>query len=314
MSVKNMLTSASNSISKFAGRTGLKIQKHSPEILLGVGIVGFVGTVVLACRATLAADEVLDQHHRKMKDIDDAVEIAEENPEEYGYDEELVKKDKLVVYTKTAVNMAKLYAPTIAVGSLSLACILVSRNIMQKRYLGAVAAYNAVSTAFNEYRRRVIDEAGVVMDRHYRYGTEIETIETEVVDENGKKKKVKEIVEKPGTGTMLPDDTSRWLDESNKKIWDRNTEFVMMNLRGLQNYCNDILRTRGHIFLNEVYDALGFPMTQAGAVLGWIDGEGDGHVDFGLYSDEKQARDFVNGNSDAILLQFNHDGVIWDKI
>lgn len=314
MSVKNMLSTMNTSVSRFAGTTSLKLKKHSPEILLGVGIVGFVGTVVLACRATLAADEVLEEHERKMKDIDEAVELADTYPNDYEYDEDLVKRDKMIIYTKTAVKFAKLYAPTVAVGGLSLACILVSRNIMQRRYLGALAAYNAVSTAFNEYRRRVIEEVGEVMDRHYRYGTEIETIEKKVIGEDGKEKTVTEVVEKPGTGMVLPNDTSRWLDESNPKMWDKNSEFVKMNLRGMQNYCNDILHTRGHIFLNEVYDALGFPHTTEGQILGWVMGAGDDFVDFGLYLDEKQARDFINGYSDRILLQFNHDGVIWDKI
>lgn len=312
MKVGNMLSTVGTSVSKFAGRTGLKVQKYSPEILLGAGVVGFVGTVVLACKATLKAETVLEQHRIGMKNIQDAKEIAEAEPEKYDYDSDLVKKDKLMVMTKTTLNFAKLYAPSVTVGVASLACILVSRNILQKRYLGAVAAYNAVSTAFYEYRERVRAEEGEMMDRHYRYGTELETVETTVVDENGKKKKIKEVKEKAGTLQIPTDDTARFFDESNKQ-WDRNPEFSMMFLRGQQNYANDILRTRGHIFLNEVYEMLGFPHTQQGALLGWVLGMGDDFVDFGLY-DPKRSREFVNGTENVILLEFNHDGPIWDKI
>ena len=310
----NWLSKVSTSAAKFAGKAEFTIKKNSPEILLGAGIVGFVGTIVLACRATCRADEVLEFHRRKIKDIEDAKEIADADPEgEMSYDIEIYRQDKAIRYLKTTGNLAKLYAPTVAVGALSLACILTSRNIMQKRYLGVVAAYNGLSAAFEEYRKRVRDEYGEGLDKHFRYGTTYE--ELPVYDENGKKTKEKEQVEKTETGMVMPnDDSCRFFDSSNPN-WDKNPTFSMMWLRGQQNILNDILHTRGHVFLNEVYDALGFPHTPQGAVLGWIDGEGDNCIDFGLYDQNKEnVRRFVNGVDNVIMLEFNHDGVIWDKI
>lgn len=310
----NWLSKVSTSAARFAGKAEFTIKKNSPEILLGAGIVGFVGTVVLACRATCRADEVLEFHRRKIKDIEDAKEIADADPEgEMSYDIEIYRQDKAIRYLKTTGNLAKLYAPTVAVGALSLACILTSRNIMQKRYLGVVAAYNGLSAAFEEYRKRVRDEYGEGLDKHFRYGTTYE--ELPVYDENGKKTKEKEQVEKTETGTVMQtDDSCRFFDSSNPN-WDKNPAFSMMWLRGQQNILNDILHTRGHVFLNEVYDALGFPHTPQGAVLGWIDGEGDNCIDFGLYDQNKEnVRRFVNGVDNVIMLEFNHDGVIWDRI
>lgn len=310
----NWLSKVSTSAARFAGKAEFTIKKNSPEILLGAGIVGFVGTIVLACRATCRADEVLEFHRRKIKDIEDAKEIADADPEgEMSYDIEIYRQDKAIRYLKTTGNLAKLYAPTVAVGALSLACILTSRNIMQKRYLGVVAAYNGLSAAFEEYRKRVRDEYGEGLDKHFRYGTTYE--ELPVYDENGKKTKEKEQVENTETGMVIPnDDSCRFFDSSNPN-WDKNPTFSMMWLRGQQNILNDILHTRGHVFLNEVYDALGFPHTPQGAVLGWIDGEGDNCIDFGLYDPNKESvRRFVNGVDNVIMLEFNHDGVIWDKI
>ena len=310
----NWLSKVSTSAAKFAGKAEFTIKKNSPEILLGAGIVGFVGTIVLACRATCRADEVLEFHRRKIKDIEDAKEIADADPEgEMSYDIEIYRQDKAIRYLKTTGNLAKLYAPTVAVGALSLACILTSRNIMQKRYLGVVAAYNGLSAAFEEYRKRVRDEYGEGLDKHFRYGTTYE--ELPVYDENGKKTKEKEQVEKTETGmVMQTDDSCRFFDSSNPN-WDKNPAFSMMWLRGQQNILNDILHTRGHVFLNEVYDALGFPHTPQGAVLGWIDGEGDNCIDFGLYDQNKEnVRRFVNGVDNVIMLEFNHDGVIWDRL
>lgn len=310
----NWLSKVGTSAAKFAGKAEFTIKKNSPEILLGAGIVGFVGTIVLACRATCRADEVLEFHRRKIKDINDAKEIADADPEgEMSYDVEIYRQDKAIRYLKTTGSLAKLYAPTIAVGTLSLACILTSRNIMQKRYLGVVAAYNGLSAAFEEYRKRVRDEYGEGLDKHFRYGTTYD--ELPVYNENGKKTKEKEQVEKTETGmVMQSDDSCRFFDSSNPN-WDKNPTFSMMWLRGQQNILNDILHTRGHVFLNEVYDALGFPHTPQGAVLGWIDGEGDDCIDFGLYDPNKESvRRFVNGVDNVIMLEFNHDGVIWDKI
>lgn len=310
----NWLSKVSTSAAKFAGKAEFTIKKNSPEILLGAGIVGFVGTIVLACKATCRADEVLEFHRRKIKDINDAKEIADADPEgEMSYDVEIYRQDKAVRYLKTTGNLAKLYAPTIAVGTLSLACILTSRNIMQKRYLGVLAAYNGLSAAFDEYRRRVRDEYGEGLDKHFRYGTTYE--ELPVYDENGKKTKEKEQVEKTETGMVIPnDDSCRFFDSSNPN-WDKNPTFSMMWLRGQQNILNDILHTRGHVFLNEVYDALGFEHTPQGAVLGWIDGGDDNYIDFGLYDSKKEnVRRFVNGLDNVIMLEFNHDGVIWNKI
>lgn len=314
--MKNLLANINNNLQKAAGRTGLVLKKNSPEILLAVGVVSFIGTVVLACKATLKADEVLKHHEERINDFKEAKEIAEndETGEELDYDEELYALDCRNQTLKTGVAITKAYAPVVALGAFSLACILASRNILNKRYLGAVAAYNAVSEAFNTYRKRVVNEVGEVMDRHYRYGTELEEVKIAETTEDGKTKTKKELVEKPGTGDQKPSLVAVWFDESNQN-WDPNPNFSLMFLRAVESNANLILNTRGHLFLNEVYDALGFPHTQSGAMFGWVKGMGDGYVDFGLYDpDSKEARAFINGNTNRILLDFNHDGIIWDKI
>lgn len=314
--MKQWLANVNTTLAKKAGRAELMLKKNSPEILLGVGIVTFIGTVVTACRATLRADEVLEYHKKKMKDIHDAKEIADQNPEdELVYDDQLYRQDVGFQYLKTAGKMAKLYVPTVALGTVSLACILTSRNIMQKRYLGVVSAYNGLLSVHEMYRKRVREEYGEDMDKHFRYGTEYGTETIVDVDENGKKTKTKVKTENTDQGLIIPDsDTCRFFDSSNPN-WDRNPNFSMMFLRGQQNYLNDLLHTRGHVFLNEVYDALGFDHTPQGGVLGWIDGEGDDCIDFGLYDPNKEeVRRFVNGLDNVILLEFNHDGVILDRI
>lgn len=309
----NALAKIGTTVSKVAGRTGLVLRKKSPEILLAAGVVGFVGTVVLACKATLKADEILDEHEKKTKDIEEAMSIAEKYPDEYDYDKEVYERDLAILKLKTVGKFVRLYAPAIAVGSVSIACLITSRNILNKRYLAVVSAYNALSEVFQTYRKRVVDEYGEKLDKHFRYGTVYGSHDETGVDEKGKP--VKKTVDTEETTIKLPSDTAVFFDEANHN-WDRNPNFSLMFLRAQQNMLNDLLHTRGHVFLNEVYDALGFPHTQTGSVVGWIEGDGNSnYIDFGLYKDhEKNVRRFVNGRENSILLDFNHDGVIWDKI
>lgn len=313
--MNNWLKNVTAHVAKGLGKTELTLKRKSPEILLAAGIAGFVGTVVTACKATLRADEILEFHNQKMKDIAEAKEIADQNPEEeLEYDDNLYRQDIAVQYLRTAGAMAKLYAPTIALGTVSLACILASRHIMQKRYLGVVAAYNGVKMAFDEYRKRVREEYGDGLDKHFRYGTTYGIDEVKTIDENGQETTEKTEVEvTEGKNPNDTDDTARWFDSSCPN-WDKNPSFSMMFLRGVQNSMNDILHTRGHVFLNEVYDALGFDHTPQGAVLGWIEGKGDDYIDFGLYRNSEEVRRFVNGQENVIFLEFNHDGPIINDI
>ena len=94
-----------------------------------------------------------------------------------------------------------------------------------------------------------------------------------------------------------------------------------MFLKSEQNYANDRLKARGYLFLNEVYERLGIPPTKAGQIVGWVydpnnpNHNGDNYVDFGLYNIHKEkTRDFVNGYEEVILLDFNVDGPILDRI
>ena len=301
--------SLTTTISNATGRAGLQVKKHSPEILMGVGVVSFIGTIILACKATTRAEEVLDRHAREMDEAREAAEIA---TEEDNYD---LKKETLVVYSHTAVDMAKLYGPAVAMGTMSMACFLKAYSIVNTRYLGAVAAYNAVSGVLDMYRARVKEELGEQMDRHFRYGTEVSEIETTIDNGDGKKPKtVKETVENTDRANIGPSEYAKFFDRSCPE-WDENPQYGLKWLRANETAANDILNTRGHIFLNEVYDMIGLPHTTAGAVVGWVKGQGDGFVDFGLYKpDNESARRFINGEDNVVLLDFNVDGVIYDKI
>lgn len=283
---------------------GLKLKKYSPEILTTVGVISIIGGTIAACKATLKVEDILDNHNEKLEMIH-AVEVT--NTDEYS--EEDAKKDKTILTVQTGVNLIKLYAPSALLIGSGIACMLGSYGIMRKRNAAITAAYNGLYEAFKSYRQRVRDELGEEKDKEFFTGMKHEKITT--TTEDGTKTKEKALVAKDSQ-SYSP--YFKVFDRGNKyfsKAAGQNMNFLMFQ----QNCANDMLRINGHLFLNEVYDMLGFPRTSAGAVVGWIYGEGDSFVDFGL-TDFKREKvvDFINGYEDAIILDFNVDGVIYDKI
>lgn len=310
---------ANISIFKNAGLTvnkfGLQVKKYSPEILVGVGIVGTVTSAIMACKATTKVSDILDDTKEKVDQVH--MVVADENIPEEKYSEEDAKKDLAIIYIQSGVKLAKLYAPSIILGTLSIGCIMTSNNILRKRNVALAAAYTAVDSSFKQYRDRVVNRFGKEIDRELKYGIKAKKITETVIDEEtGEEKKVKETVEVIDNPTEYSD-YARFFDELNPH-YEKDSEFNLMFLRAQQQYANDLLQARGHLFLNEVYDMIGIPRSRAGAVVGWIyngDNGGDNYVDFGMTDvRRKGVREFVNGYERAILLDFNVDGVIWDLI
>lgn len=303
--VPAVIAKAGTKLSNATGRAGLVLKKKSPEILLGVGIVGMIGTVVLAVRADRKVRTVKEDYDELIEDIREA---------EYE-DEKERGRDLTHTYIQRGVAYTKEYAPAVTTGVVSITCILASNHIIQKRYAGVVAAYKVTESAFKEYRRRVIEEMGEDADLYFRHGVRKEQITEEEVDpETGKKRKVKKDILSVD-GSKMPSQYARFYDETCRS-WKKSAEANLLFLRGVQSEMNDMLRLRGHVFLNEVYDALDIPRTAEGAVVGWtISKTGDNYIDFGIWDvNQGPARAFVNGLEPTILLDFNVDGVIYDKI
>lgn len=292
-------------ITSKAGHSSIILKKNSPKILFGLGIVGFAATTVTACRATLHLEEILDENK---KNVEIAKELREKSHPDYSEND--FNKDLGYIYARSLVSVAKLYAPSLALGAVSVASLTSSHNILNKRNASLTAAYVGVDKAFSEYRARVIEQLGEDKDRDFRYETE--KVSVEETNTKGETKKVKK-----NQPTRSNDKSmyARFFDELNAN-WCSNPEYNLIFLRAQQNYANDKLVARGHLFLNDVYDMLGIDRTSAGAVVGWVaGGDGDNFVDFGIYDgDNYKARDFVNGREGAILLDFNVDGIVYDKI
>ena len=294
------LTTIKNVVTSKLGRQLLHVQKSSPTILFGAGIAGIVGTVVLASRATLKLDELLEDTQEKLEKA--------RTLEHHDYSETDRKRDITLIYAQAFGKIARAYTPAVITGVLSVAAITGSHVILTRRNLGLTAAYATLDRGFQEYRRRVIGELGSEKDIQFRRAL----VDKEIVEETDSGPTTKVV---KALGSKDISGYSMFFDEGNRN-WSRQPWQNQMFLQCQQRYANDLLNSRGHVFLNEVLDMLGFQRTRAGAVVGWInDGNGDNFVDFGVFSgDEYMGQEFVSGNERSVLLDFNVDGVIYDKI
>lgn len=287
-------------ISRTVAHNALHLQKASPGLLFGAGVVGTVGATVLACRATLKMDQVLEEAQTNLN--------TARTLEHRDYSEKDRSRDVTLIYYQTTIKVVRLYAPAIIVGGLSIAALTQSHRILNRRNAALTVAYGALERGFNEYRARVVEKYGEDVDRNLRYGTRQEQIED---PETGKRRTVTRVAT-----DQDPSVYARFFD-SYSPSWSKEPEYNLIFLKCQQNYANDMLRARGHVFLNEVYDMLGIPRSKAGSVVGWVlskNGETDNFINFGVFDGSDKARDFVNGLEGAILLDFNVDGVIYDRI
>ena len=295
-------------VSKVAGyfhRTGFKMQQRSPEILVAVGIVGAVVGAVMACKATTKLSGILSE---AKETVDKIHKTADDESLKENYTEQDRRSDLAITYIQTGVKIVKLYAPAVAVGAVSIASILGSHNLLRKRNVALAAAYATVDKSFKEYRRHVVERFGEKVDKELRHNLKI-------VEMGEPEKEDKETVE-----VADPNDPAsysayaRFFDRS--KFWERSQETNLMFLRAEQQYANDLLRARGHLFLNEVYTRLGFQPTKAGQVVGWVYDQknpvGDNYVDFGI-CEVFQKTGLMSEEDEyekTILLDFNVDGDI----
>jgi hypothetical protein len=284
-------------------RGKLITKKQSPHIFFGLGLAGSVTSTVLACRATLNLHDTLEEIELDVRNIKklraEHLSRADESIEMEHYSPEQLNKDATYVYAKAVYKIGKLYGPAVGVGIVSVSLLTGAHVSLSRRNTALMAAYATVMKAYDDYRERIIQELGAERELDIRHAKIASN-----VTPDGEEVKVND----PNSWSPY----ARFFDEGSAH-WEKNAEFNRLFVQCQQNYANELLRARGHVFLNEVYDSLGIDRSKAGAVVGWVISKtGDNFIDFGMY--EAVNSQFINGWERSILLDFNVDGVIYDKI
>jgi Family of unknown function (DUF6353) len=285
----------SESMTQKVSRQFLTMQKNSPRSLFVLGLVGSVVSTVLACRATLKLEETLDEFKENLDGISDRRGTQLDGVELFR------RQDLARAYVNGTYSLIKLYAPALIVGGASIGALTGSHVTLTRRNAGLTAAYSAMSSSFDAYRERVRKELGEERELDLHHAVTIEKVKRE----DGKMEEVR----KADPNTWSP--YAKFFDEYNCH-WEKDPELNRLFVQCQQNFANHRLHARGHIFLNEVYDMLGFDDTKAGCVVGWVVGNGDNYIDFGIF--EARNSLFVNNWERSIILDFNVDGNIMDLI
>ena len=328
MKIKNIISG----VKTFAGRTFCKAKAHSPEILLVIGVAGVVGSTVLACKATLKAHDIKEEAERSLKEIHDCE--ADEGLAD-KYTEEDAAKDKVNLFIKTAVKLSGLYLPSALLGGCSVACILLSHKIMTDQKAAAIAFANTATAALAEYRTKIAEKYGSGADEEIRYGVSTNKSTDPALysetDGSGKPIESEEKCAEIGDASLY----ATLIDRS-CGIWDKSTDMTLMNLHSAIRHLNDTLTARatakkpGYLFLWEVYDYLDIPRERwpkESYLVGWLYDKANeklhNYVDFGpMYVLSREdadggqyyIREEKGGSDQSVLIDFNIDGIIYDRI
>lgn len=301
-------------MTRAASKCGYKLKKASPTIMIVGAAIGGVTATVLACKATIKAQDILTEHYAQVESIHTAKKQIESG--------EIQLSDITTTYVQTGLKLAKVYAPAVTLGAVSLGCMFGSHHIMSKRNASLTAAYIALDKAFEEYKSRVSDRFGSRVQEELEHNIKAVELESKSTNEQGVEETIKEYkdiaMQHTSPYTCIFDETvDTWQPDN---MLNRNYLFLM------EQAANKRLRTQGHLFLNDVLASLGTHggvtlKTPEGQIVGWIYDPNDptrqSHVDFGVTNYVKgddALNSFINGGERSVMLRFNCDGPIIDKI
>lgn len=288
MNIGTKLTVAKRAITSTAGVQLLKMQKNSPTLLFGAGVIGVVGTVVLASRATLKLNDLVDEYEIKT----------------HGVPEDSREHKKLKA--GFILDTCQLYLPAVGVGGLSIAALTGSHVILTKRNTSLMAAYAALQQSIEGYRARVRDHVGEDEERKLYHG--VRTDEIAVDGPNGTE--IQTVERSAGLGVYEYE-----FSRQTSKNFDDRSEYNYMFLKSVEVWANTKLDAEGKLLLDDVLEGLGLDPEGdiRSRVVGWHK-SGVGFVDFGIFDpdNEGQLIDFMTGRDKSIMLNFNVDGVVFN--
>lgn len=305
---KTILT---NKLNKLA----VKASKKAPTVLVIGGVCGVAVSTVLACKATLKVNEILEEAKTNIDNVHKALEDENISDEQYSKADSV--KDLAITYKNLGVGLAKLYGPAVLIGTASLISIIYSHNLLKKRNASLVAAYTVLDASYKQYRKGVKEVFGEDVDK----GLELGIIrKNENFKENEDTQKPY-IIDHALLKENVSDEYKIIFDEGNRG-WENDHYYNMCHLEAQQSYATTLLQTRGYLFLNEVYDLIGHEKTKQGQLIGWFYDPNDptkqNYVDFGLEEFKKYyemaTRDEASEHPAGIIMHFNPDGYILDLI
>lgn len=205
------------------------LRRNTPVILSSTAITGVVTTAYLAARAAVEA-------HRRI----DAIESVAGTSDSF---KQRMKEQLPIVW--------KLYIPAGASGIVTIACIVGTTRVTNKRAAAAQAAFVLTERAFAEYRAKVVEEYGERKDQTIR-----DSIASEFVQKNPPPP-ANVLVTGPGSVLCCELHTGRYFSSD------------MESLRRAENDINARLVRHDSATLDDFYYIIGMQPTTTSGDLGW---------------------------------------------
>lgn len=286
-----------------------RISKHAPTILSVTASAGVIATGYLAWKAGTRFEDVEGRDWDRRKEC---LRNADTIPDE---DVPKIERKNRILFILDTVRTV---APAAIVGAATITMIYFSNSISKKRLAAMGAAYATLQTAFDGYKRTMVEALGkesvekILKPKLPNVGKSAEEILS-----SDNKSDAANVSDAVVNSLKALSPYARIIAEESSTCWDPNEDYTSQNLAAVQLWANRRLDRKGHLFLNEVFDQLGLSRTREGAVVGWLkNGEGDNYVSFGDFDASiyrVPSDDYTRVDSNFIV-DFNVDGVIWDKI
>lgn len=286
-----------------------RISKHAPTILSVTASAGVIATGYLAWKAGTRFEDVEGRDWDRRKEC---LRNADTIPDE---DVPKIERKNRILFILDTVRTV---APAAIVGAATITMIYFSNSISKKRLAAMGAAYATLQTAFDGYKRTMVEALGkesvekILKPKLPNVGKPAEEILS-----SDNKSDAANVSDAVVNSLKALSPYARIIAEESSTCWDPNEDYTSQNLAAVQLWANRRLERKGHLFLNEVFDQLGLSRTREGAVVGWLkNGEGDNYVSFGDFDASVYrvpSDDYTRVDSNFIV-DFNVDGVIWDRI
>lgn len=330
MNVGLIFANIGKAIKNTAGSGMLLAKKRAPEIMLSTSVVGFVVTIIETVRATNKTNDILETREERLNECTNTLAANREiSNEDLCYTPDDYQKEVRVIKKGARRELIKAWAPVGTTFLASVILVLGGYKVLNGRYVATAAAYKTLEAGFERYRQNVVEEFG--KDTDWRMAHSIKPEEYEDLkkkqDELKKETAEKNKGRKPRT-QYSKDINNSIFDCHSSEHWQRYwiPQQAIQYVQQKESELQDMLNSRGHVFLNEAYDKLGMPRTAQGSVVGWINSPKNNHLDkpfrlsLGYANDEcpeDELRRILASNSNEeiyIWITPNCDGVIYNMI
>lgn len=232
-------------------------KKYSPEILLGLGIVGTGAAVYKTYKAAPVVNNILTNYNDEKENYETAQQdLVDGKISAETFAEVEVPNKKLMIK-----EIASEVALPVILAAGSIFCFIKGYSIQRNRILGLSGALATTMRDYKDFKDKVKVEIG---DKKFKELTQpVKDKEIVTTDDKGKEKKV---VEKVAVNKSLMD--GFWFSESEEYASD-NHEYNLQFVDSIISQLELVAFNKNGLIMNEALESFAMPKTRQGALLGW---------------------------------------------